>query len=90
MTNINVTGFRKELFGYLDQVAKFNEPLNISTKNGNVVVLSEQDYRSLMETLYIESVPGLKARIAQSLSSPRGEFTELGNRTLEELMQDEL
>ena len=90
MTNINVTNFRKELFSYLEQVAKFNEPINISTKNGNVVLLSEQDYRSVMETLYIESVPGLKTSIVKSMKSPRSESVEMGDRTLEEFIKDEL
>jgi PHD/YefM family antitoxin component YafN of YafNO toxin-antitoxin module len=78
------------MFSYLEQVTKFNEPINISTKNGNVVVISEQDYRSVMETLYIESVPGLKASIVKSMESPRSEFVELGGRTLEELAKHEL
>ena len=90
MTNTNATNFRKEMFNYLEQVTKFNEPINISTKNGNVVVMSEQDYRSVMETLYIESVPGLKANIVKSVKSPRSDFVELGDRTLEELLKDEL
>ena len=90
MTNTNVTNFRKDMFNYLEQVAKFNEPINISTKNGNVVLISEQDYRSVMETLHIEGVPGLKARIVKSMNSPRSELSELGGRTLEEFVKDEL
>ena len=41
----------------LEQTIKFNEPINISTKHGNAVVLSEEDYNNLMETLYISSIP---------------------------------
>ena len=63
MTNTNVTNFRKSIYSMLENAIKYNEPINISTKNGNAVVLSEEDYNSLMETLYISSVPSLKEEI---------------------------
>lgn len=63
MTNTNITNFRKDIYEMLEQTIKYNEPINISTKNGNAVVLSEEDYNSIMETLYIMSVPGLKDEI---------------------------
>ena len=67
MTNINVTSFRKDIYKLLDTTIKYNEPINISTKNGNAVVLSEEDYNNLMETLYIESIPGLKEDIIKGM-----------------------
>lgn len=65
MTNTNVTTFRKDIYNLLEQTIKYNEPLNISTKNGNAVVLSEEDYNNIMETLYIMSIPGLKDEIIE-------------------------
>lgn len=65
MTTVNVTNFRKDIYSLLEQIIRFNEPINISTKNGNAVVLSEEDYNSLMETLYIMSVPNLKDEIIE-------------------------
>ncbi|MCI8352460.1 MAG: type II toxin-antitoxin system Phd/YefM family antitoxin [Clostridia bacterium] len=70
MTNINITNFRKDIYELLEQTIKFNEPINISTKNGNAVVLSEEDYNNLMETLYISSIPGLKEDIIEGLKEP--------------------
>lgn len=67
MTNINITNFRKNIYELLEQTIKYNQPINISTKNGNAVLLSEEDYRSLMETLYIESIPGLKEDIIKGM-----------------------
>jgi len=63
MITVNATNFRKSMFNHIDSVIKYNEPLNISTKNGNVVVLSEDEYRGILETLYIETVPNLKEEI---------------------------
>ena len=67
MININVTNFRKNIYELLEKTIKYNEPINISTKNGNAVVISEEDYRNLIETLYISSVPGLKKDIQEGL-----------------------
>ena len=67
MTNTNITNFRKDIYELLEQTIKYNEPINISTKNGNAVVLSEEDYNNLMETLYISSIPKLKEDIVNGL-----------------------
>lgn len=67
MTNTNITNFRKDIYELLEQTIKYNEPINISTKNGNAVVLSEEDYNNLMETLYISSIPELKQDIINGL-----------------------
>ncbi len=70
MTNINITNFRKDIYELLEQTIKYNEPINISTKNGNAVVLSEEDYNNLIETLYISSIPKLKDDIINGLKEP--------------------
>ena len=74
MTNINITNFRKDVYSLLEQTIKFNEPLNISTKNGNAVILSEEDYNNIMETLYIMSVPKLKEQIIEGMKADDEEF----------------
>lgn len=74
MININITNFRKDIYELLEQTIKYNEPINISTKNGNAIVLSEEDYNSLIETLYIESVPGLKEKIVKRGNDSEEEF----------------
>ena len=73
MTNINITKFRKEIYTMLEQTIKYNEPINISTKNGNAVVLSEEDYNGLMETVYLLSIPGMKEKLIEGKNTPREE-----------------
>jgi len=68
MTNTNITNFRKDIYELLEQTIKYNEPINISTKNGNAIVLSEEDYNNIMETLYIASIPELKRDIIEGLN----------------------
>ena len=70
MTNINITSFRKDIYNLLEQIIKYNEPINISTKNGNAVVLSEEDYNNLMATLEIEINKKLKNDIVEGMNEP--------------------
>ena len=70
MLNTNITNFRKNIFGLLEQTIKFNEPINVSTKDGNAVIISEDDYNGLMETLYISSIPNMKEKIIEGLNTP--------------------
>ena len=73
MLNTNITNFRKNIFGLLEQTIKYNEPVNISTKDGNAVIISEEDYNGLMETMYLCSVPGMKEKIIEGLNTPLNE-----------------
>lgn len=70
MLNTNATNFRKNIFELLEQTIKYNEPINISTKNGNAILMSEEDYNGLMETLYLTSVLGMKEKIVEGLETP--------------------
>lgn len=67
MTNTNITSFRKNIYNLLEQTIKYNEPINISIKNGNAVVLSEEDYNNLMATLEIESNKKLKEDMVKGM-----------------------
>lgn len=70
MTNTNITNFRKDIYEMLEQTIKYNEPINISTKNGNAVVLSEEDYNGLMETVYLSSIPKMKEKLIKGKNIP--------------------
>ena len=68
MTNTNVTTFRKKIYNLLEQTIKYNEPINISTKNGNAVLLSEEDYNNLIATLEIENSTKLKEDVVKGIN----------------------
>ena len=51
----------------------FNEPVNIVTKEGNAIVISEEDYNGLMETLYLSSIPEVKNAIIEGINTPISE-----------------
>lgn len=75
MTHTNITAFRKNAFGYVNQAVTYGEVVHVSTKNGNAVILSEDDYRSMMETLYLNSIPGMVESIQQAAREPIEECT---------------
>lgn len=67
MTNTNATNFRKNIFEYLNQAVEYNDVINVTTKNGNAVVLSEADYNSLLETVYLMSHPATRDTILEGM-----------------------
>lgn len=69
MMNTTATSFRKNLFSLLDQAIKFNEPINISTKNGNAIILSADDYNELVETLKVSSNSVMREKIIDGLNT---------------------
>ena len=70
MTNTNATNFRKNIFEYLNQAVEYNDVINVTTKNGNAVVLSESDYNSLLETVYLMSHPATRDAILEGMKEP--------------------
>ena len=54
----------------LDHTIKYNEVINVSTKEGNAIIISEEDYKGMMETLYLSSIPNLKEEILRRASEP--------------------
>lgn len=74
MLTTTVTNFRKDIYNLLEQTIKFNEPVKVSTKNGNAVVLSEDEYNGMVETLYLYSVPELKEQLKKDMNAPLSEF----------------
>ena len=61
ITNISV--LRKDLFNSIDKVIEFNETITVNTKKGNAVIVSEEEFNSMLETIYLVSQPGLLEKI---------------------------
>ncbi len=70
MTNTNISNFRQNIFEYINQAIEFNDVVNVSTKNGNAVILSESDYNSLLETLYLSSNEKVRKEILEAKNTP--------------------
>ena len=73
MTTTTVTNFRKNMYSMVENTVRFNEPVNITTKDGNAVMISEEEYLGMIETLYLTSVPGMKEKLVDGLHTPLDE-----------------
>ena len=76
MTTVNATKARTDLYRLLEQVAETSEPVHITGKRGSAVLISEQDWRSIQETLYLLSVPGMRESIVAGMKLPVDECAE--------------
>lgn len=69
MTSTNITNFRKNLFEYVNQAVSYNDIINVTTKDGNVIVMSEEEYNGLIETLALKSTPGMEERLEEGVQA---------------------
>ena len=70
MTRMTATKLRSNIFEVLNNTAKYNDMVNVTTKEGSVVIMSEADYRGLMETVYLYSQPGVVDKILKANAEP--------------------
>lgn len=70
MTSISVTQARAKLYDLLDETAESHEPIQIMGKRSNAVLVSEEDWRSIQETLYLLAIPGMRESIREGMSVP--------------------
>jgi prevent-host-death family protein len=69
---MTATEARKRLYALLDAVADSHEPIQIAGKRNAAVLVSEADWRAIQETLYLTSIPGMRASIRRGLKTPVG------------------
>lgn len=68
MTILNATEARSKLYMLIDETAETHEPIVITGKRGNAVLLSESDWNAVQETLFLLSVPGMRGSIKTGLT----------------------
>ena len=66
MTAVSATEARKQFFDLIRRALGAHEPVTITHREGTVVMLSEEDYEGLLETLELLSVPGMRESIAEA------------------------
>ena len=78
MTTITATKARGTLYSLINEVRESHEPIQITGKQGNAVLISEADWRSISETLFLHSIPGfvdsIKRARAEGLDNASGEL----------------
>jgi prevent-host-death family protein len=70
MTTIKATEARANLYKLLDQAGESHEPIQITGKRSSAILISEDDWRSIQETLYLLSIPGMRESIRKGVKTP--------------------
>jgi prevent-host-death family protein len=70
MTTLSATEARKSLYGLLDDVAASHMPIQITGKRNSAVLVSQDDWQAIQETLFLTSIPGLRASILSGMKTP--------------------
>ncbi|XOF32659.1 MAG: type II toxin-antitoxin system Phd/YefM family antitoxin [Candidatus Electrothrix sp. YB6] len=73
MPTLTVTQARSRLYRLIDDTASSHQPVTITGKRGNAVLISEEDWNAVQETLYLLSVPGMRKSIREGLAVPVSE-----------------
>ncbi len=77
MTKVmTVSQARTNIYKIMDETAQTHQPIMITGKRNNVVMLSEEDWNAIEETLYLNSIPGMASSIKEAMDAPNSEFSE--------------
>ncbi|HCH22771.1 MAG TPA: type II toxin-antitoxin system prevent-host-death family antitoxin [Oceanospirillaceae bacterium] len=69
MTTLNVTEARSKLYNLIDETQTTHQPIVITGKRGNAILLSEEDWSAINETLFLLSVPGMRESIRAGMET---------------------
>lgn len=73
MITTNITNFRKDIYKMTENTIKFNEPLSINTKEGNAILISEEEYKGMVATLELTSNKLMKDKLMEGINTSLNE-----------------
>ena len=76
MTVLNATEARSKLYKLIDEASASHQPIVITGKRSNAVLVSEEDWIAISETLNLLSIPGMRESIKHGIETPIEECSE--------------
>lgn len=76
MTAITASEARANLYRLIDEAASSHQPLLITGKRNKAVLVSEEDWEAIQETLYLLSIPGMRESIHEGMETPADQCAE--------------
>jgi len=76
MKSLSATQARKDIYRIIDETCETNEPVLITTKRSDAVLVGKSDWDAMQETLYLNSIPGMTESIQEGLNTPLDETEE--------------
>ena len=79
MSSINITNARKNLYKLVESLSETHEPVHITGKSKSAVLVGEDDWRSIEETLHLLSIPGMRESIVKGMKEPLSKMSTKAN-----------
>lgn len=76
MSTYSASNARSRLYRLIDEASSSHEPILITGKRTNAVLISEEDWKAIQETMYLLSVPGMRKSIVEGMKTPVEECSE--------------
>ena len=76
MKTLTTTEARKNIYKLVDQANDTHEPIQIKGKKNNAILVGEEDWRNIQETMYLTSFPGMRESIIEGMKTPISGTTE--------------
>jgi antitoxin YefM len=76
MPSLNATDARAKLYRLIDEAAETHEPIVITGRRTNAVLISEDDWRAVQETLHLLSIPDMRESVIAGMAAPVEECSE--------------
>lgn len=73
---ITASQARSDIYNLIDETAQSHEPIIITGKRHNAVMVSQEDWKAIEETLYLTSIPNMAQSIQDAMKAPDSEFSE--------------
>lgn len=76
MTTLNATEARSKLYALIDETSASHQPIVITGKRGNAILLAEDDWNAINETLHLLSISGMRESIQEGMDAKLDECTQ--------------
>ena len=70
MPTLSATEARTKLYRLIDEASLTHEPIVITGKRGNAILISEDDWRTIQETMFLLNISGMRESIQEGLATP--------------------
>ena len=72
MATFSASKARSNLYRLIDETSSTHEPILITGKRTNAILIAEQDWKAIQETMYLLSIPGMRESIIEGMKTPVG------------------
>jgi len=76
MPTLTASEARSKLYRLIDETADSHQPILITGKRANAILVSEEDWRAMEETVFLLSIPGMRESVREGLNTPIEECTK--------------